>query len=156
MEAFFISKVGFSRTYTFHNSFLWEFCPRGPGESWGSLLSKDLAAGHKPRRLPRRPGSGGGGFILPTFPPPSQGQFLGGSGTQGGGRVGNYCTSLCCLLTTAAEYNFHSKCAHTTGSPGAQWYVERPLQEHSSYASHGVHCAPGTSWGSVNTEANGE
>lgn len=64
-EGIFRSKLGFSRTYTFQDSFLREFCPRGPGESWAGLLSKGLASGHKPcaegiypPRFLLRPGGG--------------------------------------------------------------------------------------------------
>lgn len=64
-EGIFRSKLGFSRTYTFQDSFIREFCPRGPGESWACLLSKGLASGHKPRaegfyppRFLLRPGGG--------------------------------------------------------------------------------------------------
>lgn len=51
MKAFFISKVGYSRRCTVEDSFLREFCPRGPGEFQEGLGSKERAAGHKLRWL---------------------------------------------------------------------------------------------------------
>ena len=57
---------------------------------------------------------------VPSFPAfllHQGGKLLGGSGSLGGSQVGDYCTSLWCLLTTAAEDNFQGKGSQHTGSP---------------------------------------